>query len=303
MQRASPHESRLAQTHPLPWEGLSESPRMENVLVLPVDGMTCGHCSSRITQSLKSVDGVGQLNVDHITGTATIGGEPLVNECITAIEDCGFSVPAERYVDLPVEGMTCGHCVSRIFKGFATNDQVESAFVSLGQKRVVLIGITNKEAKQIIEDSGFEVPTVKKRSQSMLPHRVVMPDEIRLAEFGADQVANSKGKSPDTTAHVIKKSTFRITGMTCGACVSTVERYLRRSEAIKEVSVALLSEKAEVLYYADVLDESDIVNKIKDAGYGARVLEEMGNGVTKFVIADLFDRDTDSIAEIFGKHK
>lgn len=39
---------------------------------------------------------------------------------------------------------------------------------------------------------------------------------------------------------------FSIRGMSCGACVATVERILRQPPAVRRVSVALITEKAEV---------------------------------------------------------
>lgn len=33
-----------------------------------VDGMTCGHCASAVTQELKAVEGVTQVTVDLVAG-------------------------------------------------------------------------------------------------------------------------------------------------------------------------------------------------------------------------------------------
>jgi len=38
---------------------------------LVIEGMSCGHCSSRVKNSLESVDGISDVNVDLGTKTAS----------------------------------------------------------------------------------------------------------------------------------------------------------------------------------------------------------------------------------------
>ena len=62
-------------------------------MTLKIDGMTCGHCVSQVTQALEALEGVKleQLAV----GSATVAFDPEVasEERITqAIEDQGYAV-------------------------------------------------------------------------------------------------------------------------------------------------------------------------------------------------------------------
>ena len=50
------------------------------------------------------------------------------------------------------------------------------------------------------------------------------------------------------------RSCFEVKGMTCGACVSSVERAVGRLRGVKQVSVALLTETAEVRYDMTLID-------------------------------------------------
>ncbi len=51
----------------------------------------------------------------------------------------------------------------------------------------------------------------------------------------------------------LKKSIFDVQGMTCSACVATIENYVKSSEGVEAVSVGLLQEKAEVLHNPNVI--------------------------------------------------
>ncbi len=62
-------------------------------ITLKIEGMQCGHCSSRVRAALEKVAGVASAEVSHETGTAVIKGENLDSAALrTAVEDQGFSV-------------------------------------------------------------------------------------------------------------------------------------------------------------------------------------------------------------------
>ncbi len=63
---------------------------------LPVQGMTCASCSSRLQRVLGRVDGVVQADVNYATGRASIAVAPGVvdrDRLVTAITKAGFEVP------------------------------------------------------------------------------------------------------------------------------------------------------------------------------------------------------------------
>lgn len=64
------------------------------------------------------------------------------------------------------------------------------------------------------------------------------------------------------------KSIFAVKGMTCGACVAIIERFLNQVPGVKYVSVALLAETAEVLYDGKLTDWKALLLAIAMAGYG-----------------------------------
>ena len=65
--------------------------------------------------------------------------------------------------------------------------------------------------------------------------------------------------------------------MTCASCVANIERNLSKVNGIHGILVALLSQKAEVLYDSDQIDSNKIIELLDDLGYGATLLSENAN--------------------------
>lgn len=64
---------------------------------------------------------------------------------------------------------------------------------------------------------------------------------------------------------------FDVTGMTCSACSSRVEKCVSKLEGVEEVSVNLLTNSMQVKYKDDAIDEGKIIAAVEKAGYGASV--------------------------------
>lgn len=70
------------------------------------------------------------------------------------------------------------------------------------------------------------------------------------------------------------KEKFDVTGMTCSACSSRVEKCVSKLEGIENVSVNLLTNSMQVEYNDAVLSESQIIDAVVKAGYGASPKQE-----------------------------
>lgn len=64
-----------------------------------------------------------------------------------------------------------------------------------------------------------------------------------------------------------KETTLQITGMTCAACATRIEKGLNRLEGIEEANVNLALEKSVVKYDPEKISEQDVEKKIHDLGY------------------------------------
>ncbi|MDL2287137.1 heavy metal translocating P-type ATPase [Eubacteriales bacterium OttesenSCG-928-G02] len=65
------------------------------------------------------------------------------------------------------------------------------------------------------------------------------------------------------------KNNFSITGMTCSACSSRIEKALDKSNGIKSVSVNLLKNNMSVQYDEKLISPEDIISIVENTGYGA----------------------------------
>lgn len=74
----------------------------------------------------------------------------------------------------------------------------------------------------------------------------------------------------------MKKEKYVVTGMSCSACSSRVEKAVSKLDGMQKASVNLLTNSMQVEYDESKLSEQQIVKAVEDAGYGASRLEGFG---------------------------
>ena len=92
----------------------SPTPRRQ-VLELPIAGMTCAACSTRLEKILNRLEGVS-ANVNLAVEKARVEFDPAVTSPAAIIEQVrktGFAVPVQT-LDLAISGMTCASCSTRL---------------------------------------------------------------------------------------------------------------------------------------------------------------------------------------------
>ena len=74
------------------------------------------------------------------------------------------------------------------------------------------------------------------------------------------------------------KERYHVTGMSCSACSSHVEKAVNKLDAVEKASVNLLTETMDVTYDESRLSSEGIIDAVVKAGYGASVMGESSNG-------------------------
>lgn len=69
----------------------------------------------------------------------------------------------------------------------------------------------------------------------------------------------------------MKKQLLDITGMSCSACSSRIEKVVNRMQGVEQMNVNLLKNNAHVTFDESVVDEKAIIACIEKLGFGARV--------------------------------
>ncbi|NRD76465.1 copper-translocating P-type ATPase [Bacillus sp. BRMEA1] len=139
-----------------------------------------------------------------------------------------------KETNLQISGMTCAACATRIEKGLNKLEGIEKANVNLALER-----------SNIIFD----------------PEKINYEDiEKKIQDLGYDVVK--------------EKTEFDITGMTCAACATRIEKGLNKLNGVVKANVNLVLEKATVEYNLSVLSTSEIIKKVESLGYGAHIKEK-----------------------------
>src|SRR5215208_1966791 len=109
-------------------------------ITLPVTGMTCASCASRIERGLKKVGGVESAQVNLASEQATVTYDPQQvqpHDLVAAVEKAGYGVISDQ-IELPITGMTCASCVNRVEKALKKTDGVLDANVNLATERATV---------------------------------------------------------------------------------------------------------------------------------------------------------------------
>ncbi|WP_258833568.1 heavy metal translocating P-type ATPase [Peribacillus frigoritolerans] len=136
---------------------------------------------------------------------------------------------AVKEANIQITGMTCAACATRIEKGLNKMGGVEQATVNLA-----------------LEKSSIKY------------------DPSKLSEEDFEKKIEALGYGV-----VKQKAEFDITGMTCAACATRIEKGLNKMEGIAIANVNLALEKATLEFNPSEVTISDIIAKVEKLGYGA----------------------------------
>ncbi len=138
---------------------MAESNRID----LPVTGMTCAACSTRVQNTLSKLNGVETAAVNLAAERATVfykTSEVSVDELMKTIKDLGYGVSVSKVI-LPIKGMTCASCVNKVQNALSSLSGVISASVNFATEKATVeylpsqIGM--REFKKAVRDSGYDI--------------------------------------------------------------------------------------------------------------------------------------------------
>lgn len=133
-----------------------------------------------------------------------------------------------------ITGMTCAACATRIEKGLNKMEGVSEANVNL----------------------ALEKATVKFDAAKMGPADI----QEKIRALGYDVIT--------------EKVELVLTGMTCAACATRIEKGLNKMEGVLSANVNLALEKAAVEYNPSIVSPAEMTQKVEKLGYGASVKSE-----------------------------
>lgn len=103
---------------------------------------------------------------------------------------------------------------------------------------------------------------------------------------------NAADGSSRGSSATLERISFPVTGMTCAACQSFVQRTLAEETGVQDATVNLMLHNATVIFDPRVISPADLVEKVRGTGYGA----EMPN-VEESVLEVQAKSDEDQVRE------
>ena len=153
---------------------------------------------------------------------------------VSALKKVTQEKPELVRVDLPIKGMSCAGCALNIQKALSQVPGVKEAQVNFPTSMATIF---------------FEAPFFE-------PEKVVQ----RIRQLGYDVLLSQVNLS--------------VEGMSCAACVTRIEKELKKARGIVEASVNLATKKARVSYLEGLIRPEEIQQIINQLGYKASLIRE-----------------------------
>jgi Cu+-exporting ATPase len=93
-----------------------------------------------------------------------------------------------------------------------------------------------------------------------------------MSEHESGTATQAPPREPERTSGFARLE-IPVTGMTCAACASRVQKGLSKAEGVREAGVNFATERATVEYDPSTATAADLVEAVKASGYGARLEE------------------------------
>jgi Cu+-exporting ATPase len=130
---------------------------------LPITGMSCASCALKIEKGLASVEGVSKATVNFAAEKATVVFHPDqtdVSRFVDKVKDLGYEAKVEKVV-LPIQGMTCASCVSKVQKALNAVKGVVHADVNFASERAsaeyIPGEVSIRDLRKVVEEAGYQV--------------------------------------------------------------------------------------------------------------------------------------------------
>ncbi len=134
---------------------------------IPVTGMSCASCASRVQNALSGLKGVDTASVNLAAESATVSYDPAeasAEDIIRTVKDLGYGVSASK-VTIPIKGMTCASCVKRVQDALASLEGVISASVNFATETADIEFMPAqagmRDFKKAIRDAGYDIVDIQ----------------------------------------------------------------------------------------------------------------------------------------------
>ena len=155
---------------------MSQNSPSLSTLSLPITGMTCASCVTRVETALSRMPGIDAAQVNLATEKANLQAHAAIDVklAVDAVEKAGYGVAYDS-LDFAIGGMTCASCAGRVEQAIGKLPGVVKAVVNLATEQANVQTISGAvSAVQIIaavQKAGYEASLKTGAVQAPKPHR------------------------------------------------------------------------------------------------------------------------------------
>ena len=143
-----------------------------DTLRLPIEGMTCAACATRLEKALSQVPGIESAAVNFALEQADVAVDPdqvSPADVAAAVGRAGFAVPDEEIV-FALDGMTCGACAVRSEKVLSRVPGVSAANVNFALEQATISApkgtVTFDTLSEAVAKAGFTARALSANTDS-----------------------------------------------------------------------------------------------------------------------------------------
>lgn len=173
---------------------------------------------------------------------------------------------------LKVEGMHCASCEKILTLDFEGKEGIYStSFDSQAGRGEVVYNTEKIDSNKIIDivtQAGYEASVIEEK---MLAQSSGMGGQDVSTMHSVEHATKTKVE-PNIEAS--GRVNLSLSGMHCASCAGIIERALKKVPGVKSANVNFAAEKALINYDPDLVNVDSLLKTVKDAGYGATLVDE-----------------------------
>ncbi|HVX60383.1 MAG TPA: heavy metal translocating P-type ATPase [Pirellulales bacterium] len=197
------------------------------------------------------------------------------------------------HIELPIEGMTCEHCVRAVRTALEGVPGVQSAAVNLAAKKAEIEMEPDQASRsdlvRAVADSGYSVPGEAPPNAPLVQVSLGAPAKRASSPDGRPTMATPSttfefsetpppAQPPAASTPSSERLLLDIEGMHCASCVSRVEGALQGVAGVASARVNLATEQASVELDPRRAKLDDLLAAVRASGYAASPIAGAATG-------------------------
>ncbi len=292
---------------------------METLLKLNIQGMHCKSCETLITEELRELPGVGEIQISVTEGTGLVKVDAgLVSQIqvAEAVKRAGYTAEIMEEKSSAADPASEVEVKSKTGVGVPFSIKLNTSMEAEGKVFGVETGKPYFEGKFANHKTAeISVPEGQEEAKGFLEQLVKSAkffnvfDQLNAAESHAPAAKPAIAQPQAQVQAAIvsdvsgknRKISLSLFGMHCSSCAGIIERSLKKVPGVAQANVNFAAEKASIMFDGSKAQVADLVAAVKKVGYKAQEVDakdtefdakkrqaEIGSYWKKFLFSAIF---------------